>query len=48
MTFSPSDTKEYVIKKLEDRSAKKRVIADVANTMIREYIETFEKDIGNP
>lgn len=44
MTFSPEDSREYILAKLEERSAKKRVIADVANTMIREYIETFEKD----
>ena len=44
MTFSSDDSREYVIAKLEERSAQKRVIADVANTMIREYIETFEKD----
>ena len=43
MTFSPEDGREYVIGKLEERSVKKRVIADVANTMIREYIGTFEK-----
>lgn len=43
MRFSPEDSREYVIAKLEERSAKKRVIAGVANTMIREYVETFEK-----
>lgn len=44
MTFSPEDSRESVIARLEERSAKKRVIADVANTMIREYIELFEKE----
>ncbi|MBR4422857.1 MAG: hypothetical protein IKS68_01395, partial [Mailhella sp.] len=44
LTFSPEDSKEYILEKLEERSAKKRVVADIANTMIREYIETFEKD----
>ena len=44
MRFSPEDSREYILGRLEERSAKKRVIADVANTMIREYIETFEKD----
>ena len=42
MRFSPEDSREYVIAKLEERSAKKRAIAGVANTMIREYVETFE------
>ena len=44
MTFSPEDSRERIVGMLEERSAKKRVIADVANTMIREYIETFEKE----
>ncbi len=44
LTFSPDDGREAIISKLEERSAKKRVIADAVNTMIREYIETFEKD----
>lgn len=43
MRFSPEDSREYVIAKLEERSAKKRAIAKVSNTMIREYVETFEK-----
>ena len=44
MTFSPDEGRETVIKRLEEKSAKKRVIAEAVNTMIREYIETFEKD----
>ena len=44
MTFSPSDSREQVLARLEERSRKKRVIAEIANTMIREYIETFERD----
>ena len=44
LSFSPEDGREYVIAKLEERSAKKRQIADVANVMVREYVETFEKD----
>jgi HD-GYP domain-containing protein (c-di-GMP phosphodiesterase class II) len=44
LSFSPEDGREHIIAKLEERSVKKRVIADTANTMIREYIETFEKD----
>ena len=44
MTFSPEDSREYIISKLEERSAKKRVISDIANTMIKEYVETYEKD----
>ena len=44
LTFSPGDGREAIIERLEERSAKKRVIADAVNTMIREYIETFEKD----
>ncbi|MCR5663359.1 MAG: hypothetical protein K6G17_00600 [Oscillospiraceae bacterium] len=43
LSFSREDGKEAVLAALEERSAKKRGIADVANTMIREYIETFEK-----
>ena len=46
MSFSPDDDREYIIGKLEERSAKKRVIADIANTMVREYVETFEGDPG--
>lgn len=44
LSFSPEDSRGYVLEKLEERSKKKRVIADVANTMIREYLETFEKE----
>ena len=45
MTFSPEDSRECVISKLEERSSKKRVISDIANKMISEYVETFEKDL---
>ena len=41
MTFSPEDSRECVISKLEERSSKKRVISDIANKMISEYVETF-------
>ena len=44
LSFSPEDGRDLILEKLEERSAKKRVIANTANTMIREYIETFEKD----
>lgn len=44
LTFSPDESKETILRKLEEKSAKKRVIAGTVNTMIREYIETFEKD----
>ncbi len=44
LSFSPADSREYVLEKLEERSKKKRVIADAANTMVREYLETFEKE----
>ena len=44
MAFSPEDSRETVISKLEERSAKKRQIADAANTMVREYVEAFEKE----
>lgn len=44
LSFSPEDSRETILRALEERSAKKREIADVANTMIREYIETFEAD----
>ncbi|MCR5055307.1 MAG: hypothetical protein K6B54_00135 [Clostridia bacterium] len=46
MRFSPEDGKDFVVSKLEERSAKKLLIAEIANTMIREYIETFEKEPG--
>ena len=44
LSFSPEDSRETILERLEERSSKKRVIADAVNTMIREYIETFEKD----
>lgn len=44
ITFTPNDSKEYVLSKLEERSTKKREIASIINTMIYEYIERFEKD----
>ena len=44
LSFTPEDSRETVIAKLEERSARKREIADVANVMVREYVETFEKD----
>ena len=34
--FKPEDDRAYIIAKLEERSVKKRVISDIANTMIRE------------
>ena len=46
ISFAPTDSREYVLERLEERSAKKQVIAEIANTMIREYIGTFEKDPG--
>ena len=44
LSFTPEDSRETVISKLAERSAKKREIADKANAMVREYAETFEKD----
>ena len=44
LSFSPEDSREYILSKLEERSTKKRVMADIANCCVREYIETFEKD----
>ena len=44
LSFSPNDTKEYVLSKLEERSKNKRQISDIINTMIFEYVETFEKN----
>ena len=44
LSFSPNDTKEYVLSKLEERSKSKRQISDIINTMIFEYVETFEKN----
>ena len=47
ISFSPDDEKAQVIAKLRERTAKKREVQDVLNTMIREYIETFEKDLDS-
>ena len=44
MRFTPADSRETVIAKLSERSARKREISEITNTMVREYIETFEKD----
>ena len=44
ISFNPDDSKKYVLEKLEERSLNKRIIADKANTVIREYIETFENN----
>ena len=44
LSFSPDDAKEYVVAALKERNAKKRALAEVANVMMREYVETFEKD----
>ncbi|MBR4798723.1 MAG: HD domain-containing protein [Clostridia bacterium] len=44
IAFGPEDGKEYVIAKLEERTAKKREIAEIANTIIREYVEVYEKE----
>lgn len=44
LAFTHTDSKAHIIATLEQRSAKKRVIADIANTIIREYVETFEKE----
>ncbi|MBR0231619.1 MAG: hypothetical protein IJQ53_05280 [Clostridia bacterium] len=44
ISFTPEDGKEYVIAKLEERTAKKRETAGIANTIIREYLEVYEKD----
>lgn len=43
LSFSPEDSREKVIAAIEEKAAKKRRIADIANTMIREYVEAFEK-----
>ena len=45
MSFSKDDSREYVISKLEERSNKKRKIANIANTIISEYIEPYEKNV---
>ena len=44
MSFQPEDERGYIIRKLEERSEKKRIISDIANTMIHEYVETFERN----
>ena len=44
MSFSPDDSRQYIIGKLEERSSRKRVIAGISNRIIREYIDRFEKD----
>ena len=43
ITFSPPDSRETVLNKLEERTAERRRIAERANTMIREYVEHFLK-----
>ncbi|MCR5684498.1 MAG: hypothetical protein K6G81_03635 [Lachnospiraceae bacterium] len=40
--FSPEESKEEIIARLRDISAKKKKIADIQNEIIREYIERFE------
>ncbi len=42
LSFSPADSKECVLERLEERNEKKRRIADAANALIREHIEPFE------
>ena len=44
MRFSPADGRETVIAKLSERTDRKREISEIANTMVREYVETFEKE----
>lgn len=44
LAFLPGEEKEKVLAALEERSRRKREIADAANTMIREYVETYEKE----
>ena len=46
LSFSPNDSYEFIILKLEERSKKKRTIALVADNIISEYIEPYEKDIS--
>ena len=42
-SFSAGADRETVLNALEERSKKKRGVADTVNTMIQEYIETFEQ-----
>ena len=44
LCFDKNDSKEYVLEKLEERSKNKRSIAQKTNTIIHEYIETYELD----
>ena len=45
LSFSKDDSREYILSKLEERSNKKREISNIANTIISEYIDPFEKNI---
>ena len=47
LSFKPEDGRDFVIGKLEERSAKKREISSVLDTMISEYVERFERDPGS-
>ena len=44
ITFSPNEPKDKVISKLEEISYKKRELADIANCIVKERIEYFEKN----
>ncbi|MBO4366342.1 MAG: hypothetical protein J5843_01660, partial [Clostridia bacterium] len=46
LTFSPDDPREAVLSALEERSEKKRVIAEKVNAIVDEYVTRFEKEPG--
>ena len=44
LAFPAGSERQLVLEKLEERSRRKRVIADAANTIVHEYIERYEAD----
>ena len=44
ISFNKDDDYSYVISKLEETSLKKKEIANIANVIINEYLERFEKN----
>ena len=44
ISFNKDDDYDYVISKLEEASLKKKEIANIANVIINEYLERFEKN----
>ncbi|MBO4667634.1 MAG: hypothetical protein J5666_05875 [Bacilli bacterium] len=45
-SFKDSDSKEYILSRLEEVSSKKKEISSIINRIIYDYIEVFEKDLN--